>query len=421
MRTSLSNQIFEFAKQRYADLGVDVKSAMSRLDSIPVSIQCWQGDDIGGFENSAGILTGGIQVTGNYPYKARNAEELRVDLQKAISLIPGKSRVNIHAIYLESDAPVQRDAIEPMHFQNWVEWARMNNLGLDFNPSCFSHPLSNSGFTLSHNDSGIRQFWIDHCKASRRVSAYLGKELGSPSIMNIWVPDGMKDITFNRLEPRQRMLESLDNIISDKISHDYHIDSVESKLFGIGAESFTVGSNEFLLGYASSRQVSLTLDSGHFHPSESVSDKISSAILYVPSLLLHISRPVRWDSDHVVILNDDTQEIVNEVIRNELCSKVHIGLDFFDASINRIAAWVIGARSVKKALLRALLEPALLISKAESEHDYTTRLALLEDQKSLPWQIVWDRWCLSHDVPMDSCWLKEVNSYEKEVMSQRQL
>jgi L-rhamnose isomerase len=239
--------------------------------------------------------------------------------------------------------------------------------------------------------------------------------------MNIWVPDGMKDITFNRLAPRQRMLDSLDDIISEKICRSHHIDSVESKLFGIGAESFTVGSNEFLLGYAISRQVSLTLDSGHFHPTESVADKVSSAILYVPSLLLHISRPVRWDSDHVVILNDETQDIANEVIRNKLCSTVHIGLDFFDASINRIAAWVIGTRSVKKALLRSLLEPASLLSRAENDQDYTTRLALLEDQKSLPWQIVWDRWCLRHDVPMDTDWLKEVNSYEKEVMAQRQI
>lgn len=421
MRNNLSEQTFEFAKQRYADLGVDIESAMSVLDSIPLSIQCWQGDDIGGFESSVEPLTGGIQVTGNYPYKARNAEELRADLEKAISLIPGKNRVNIHAIYLESDNPVQRDAIEPRHFQNWVEWAKANDLGLDFNPSCFSHPLSSSGFTLSHSDTGIRQFWIDHCKASRKVSAYFGKELGSPSVMNIWVPDGMKDITFNRLAPRQRMLDSLDDIISDKISQSHHIDSVESKLFGIGAESFTVGSHEFLLGYASSRKISLTLDSGHFHPTESVSDKISSAILYVPSLLLHVSRPVRWDSDHVVILNDETQDIANEVIRNGLCSKVHIGLDFFDASINRIAAWVIGTRSVKKALLRALLEPASLLSRAESNQDYTTRLVLLEDQKSLPWQIVWDRWCLTHDVPMDTDWLREVNRYEKEVMIQRQL
>ena len=400
--TKLIEQAFELAKQRYADIGVDVDQAMARLDSVPVSMHCWQGDDVRGFENPQGALTGGIQATGNYPGKARNAAELRADLEKAMSLIPGPKRLNLHAIYLESDTPVERDAIEPKHYAGWVEWAKQQQLGLDFNPSCFSHPLSADGFTLSHPDKAIRQFWIDHCKASRRVSAYFGEQLGTPSVMNIWVPDGMKDLTVDRLAPRQRLLSALDEVIADKLDPQHHIDAVESKLFGIGAESYTVGSNEFFMGYATSRQTALTLDAGHFHPTEVISDKISTAMLYVPRLLLHVSRPVRWDSDHVVLLDDETQAIASEIVRHQLFDKVHIGLDFFDASINRIAAWVIGTRNTKKALLRALLEPTERLRQAEAAGDYTARLALLEEQKSLPWQAVWEAWCLRHDVPADA-------------------
>ncbi len=417
--TKLIEQAFELAKQRYAETGVDVEQAIQRLDSVPVSMHCWQGDDVRGFENPQGTLTGGIQATGNYPGRARNAEELRADLDKALSLIPGPKRLNLHAIYLESDQPVERDAIEPKHFANWVEWAKQNSLGLDFNPSCFSHPLSADGFTLSHADHNIRQFWIDHCKASRRVSAYFGEQLGTPSLMNIWVPDGMKDITVDRMAPRQRLLSALDEIIAEKLNPAHHIDAVESKLFGIGAESYTVGSNEFFLGYASSRQTALTLDAGHFHPTEVISDKISAAMLYVPRLLLHVSRPVRWDSDHVVLLDDETQAIASEIVRHQLFDKVHIGLDFFDASINRIAAWVIGTRNAKKALLRALLEPTERLRRIEAEGDYTARLALLEEQKSLPWQAVWEAWCLRHDVPADASWLSEVRHYEQHILSQR--
>lgn len=417
--TKLIEQAFELAKQRYAETGVDVEQAIQRLDSVPVSMHCWQGDDVRGFENPQGTLTGGIQATGNYPGRARNAEELRADLDKALSLIPGPKRLNLHAIYLESDQPVERDAIEPKHFANWVEWAKQNSLGLDFNPSCFSHPLSADGFTLSHADQNIRQFWIDHCKASRRVSAYFGEQLGTPSLMNIWVPDGMKDITVDRMAPRQRLLSALDEIIAEKLNPAHHIDAVESKLFGIGAESYTVGSNEFFLGYASSRQTALTLDAGHFHPTEVISDKISAAMLYVPRLLLHVSRPVRWDSDHVVLLDDETQAIASEIVRHQLFDKVHIGLDFFDASINRIAAWVIGTRNAKKALLRALLEPTERLRRIEAEGDYTARLALLEEQKSLPWQAVWEAWCLRHDVPADASWLSEVRHYEQHILSQR--
>ncbi|URQ59216.1 L-rhamnose isomerase [Pantoea alhagi] len=417
--TRLTEQAFELAKQRYADNGVDVEAAMEQLDTIPVSMHCWQGDDVRGFENPQGALTGGIQATGNYPGRARNASELREDVDVALGLIPGPKRFNLHAIYLESDGPVERNEIEPQHFANWVSWAKERQLGLDFNPTCFSHPLSASGFTLSHADERIRQFWIDHCKASRKVSAWFGEQLGTPSVMNIWVPDGMKDVTVDRLAPRQRLMQALDEVLSEKLNPAHHIDAVESKLFGIGAESYTVGSNEFYLSYATSRQTALTLDAGHFHPTEMISDKISAVMLYVPRLLLHVSRPVRWDSDHVVLLDDETQAIAHEIVRQKLFDKVHIGLDFFDASINRIAAWVIGTRNAKKALLRALLEPTGKLRAIEAAGDYTARLALLEEQKSLPWQAVWESYCLRHDVPADAGWLRSVRDYEEQILSQR--
>ncbi|WP_455820887.1 L-rhamnose isomerase [Pseudomonas cerasi] len=412
-------QAFALAKQRFADIGVDVDAALSQLDQTPVSMHCWQGDDVRGFENPQGALTGGIQATGNYPGRARNVKELRSDLDLAMALIPGPKRLNLHAIYLESEQAVKRNEIKPQHFAGWVSWARDRQLGLDFNPSCFSHELSADGFTLAHSNHEIRQFWIEHCQASRRVSAYLGEQLGTASVMNIWVPDGMKDLTVDRLAPRQRLMESLDEVIGEKLNPAHHIDAVESKLFGIGAESYTVGSNEFCLGYAASRQIALTLDAGHFHPTEVISDKISTAMLYVPRLLLHVSRPVRWDSDHVVVLDDETQAIASEIVRQRLFDKVHIGLDFFDASINRIAAWVIGTRNAKKALLRALLEPVDMLKTLENDGDYTARLALLEEQKSLPWQAVWEAWCLRHDVPVGAGWLNDVRHYEQQILSQR--
>jgi len=417
--TRTIEQAFELARMRFAEIGVDVDAAMARLDKLPVSMHCWQGDDVRGFENPQGALTGGIQATGNYPGRARNATELRADLEQALSLIPGPKRLNLHAIYLESDTPVGRNEIEPRHFANWVEWAKTNGLGLDFNPSCFSHPLSENGFTLACANDEIRQFWIDHCKASRKVSAWFGEQLGTPSVMNIWIPDGMKDLPIDRFAPRQRLLNSLDEVISEKLSPAHHIDAVESKLFGIGAESYTAGSNEFYFGYAASRQTALCLDAGHFHPTETISDKISTAMLYVPRLLLHVTRPVRWDSDHVVLLDDETQAIAHEIVRQQLFDKVHIGLDFFDASINRIAAWVIGTRNAKKALLRALLEPVEQLKTLEQEGDYTARLALLEEHKSLPWQAVWEAYCLRHDVPADASWLEDVRHYEKQTLSKR--
>lgn len=407
------------AGKRYADLGIDVEAALAALDSIPVSMHCWQGDDVTGFEVNAGALTGGIQATGNYPGKARNAAELRQDLETAMALIPGAKRLNLHAIYLESETPVARDQIKPEHFANWVQWAKKMQIGLDFNPSCFSHPLSADGMTLSHPDATVRQFWIDHCKASRRISAYFGEQLGSASVMNIWVPDGMKDTPADRLAPRQRLMAALDEVISEKLPLEHHIDAVESKLFGIGAESYTVGSNEFFMGYAATRGVALCLDAGHFHPTEVISDKISAASLYVDQLLLHVSRPVRWDSDHVVLLDDETQAVANEIIRNDLTGRVHIGLDFFDASINRIAAWVIGTRNMKKALLRALLEPISTLRTAELSGDYTSRLALMEETKSLPWAAVWDHYCAQQNVPVGSAWLDAVKTYEKTVLAAR--
>ncbi|MEF9678117.1 L-rhamnose isomerase [Pectobacterium aroidearum] len=411
---------WQLAKARYASLNIDVEAALEQLDQIPVSMHCWQGDDVAGFENTGGPLTGGIQATGNYPGKASTPDELRADLEQAFALIPGPKRLNLHAIYLESAQPVARNEIAPEHFRTWVEWAKRHQLGLDFNPTCFSHPLSADGFTLSHPDEKVRRFWIEHCQASRRISAYFGRELGTPSVMNIWVPDGMKDLTIDRLAFRQRLLSALDEIIAEPLDQAHHIDAVESKLFGIGAESFTVGSNEFYLGYAASRGTALCLDAGHFHPTEVISDKISSAILYVPRLLLHVSRPVRWDSDHVVLLDDETQAIAHEIVRHKLLNRVHIGLDFFDASINRIAAWVIGTRNMKKALLRALLEPTETLRKLEQNSDYTARLALLEEQKSLPWQAVWEHYCQRHDVIPGSEWLQQVRQYEETILTQRQ-
>ena len=409
---------YQIAKSRFAEIGVDTDAAIAAMARLPISVHCWQGDDVAGFEKQEGELTGGIQATGNYPGKARSADELRLDLDKAFSLIPGPKRLNLHACYLEADHKVDRNEIKPEHFANWVKWAKKHQIGLDFNPTYFSHPLSNDG-TLTHTNDQIRQFWIDHGKACRKVSEYFGKELGTASIMNIWLPDGMKDITVDKFGPRQRLVESIDEIISEKIDPKYHIDAVESKLFGIGLESYTVGSNEFYLAYATSRKTALCLDAGHFHPTEVISDKISAVMPFVEHLLLHVSRPVRWDSDHVVLFDDETQNIASEIIRNKLFDRVHIGLDFFDASINRIAAWVIGTRNMKKCLLKALLEPTDKLKQYEHDRDFTSRLALLEEQKSLPWQAVWDKYCQLNNVPVGQSWLDEVRQYEQQVLSQR--
>ena len=411
-------QAYELAKKQFADIGVDTEQALVLLDKLPISMHCWQGDDVGGFEQGAGALSGGIQATGNYPGKARTPQELRADLDKAISLIPGKKRLNLHASYLEADHKVDRNEIKPEHFASWVVWAKINNMGLDFNPTYFSHPLSTEA-TLSHSNKEIRDFWIEHGKACRKISEYFGKELGTASVMNIWIPDGSKDLVVDKFAPRQRLVDALDKIIAEKIDPKYHLDAVESKLFGIGVESYTVGSNEFYTSYAVSRGTALCLDAGHFHPTEVISDKISAVMPFIQHLLLHVSRPVRWDSDHVVLLDDETQAIASEIIRNQLFDRVHIGLDFFDASINRIAAWVIGTRNMQKALLRALLEPTQELRDLENARDFGSRLALLEEQKSLPWQAVWDMYCERHNVPVGRRWLDEVRNYEKAVLSQR--
>lgn len=410
---------YQIAKKQFAELGIDTDKAIEKVNDIPISIHCWQGDDVRGFESPEKELSGGIQATGNYVGRATNATQLRQDLDKAFSLIPGAKRLNLHAIYLESDTPVDRDKIEPKHFANWVEWAQKGQIGLDFNPSCFSHALSENGMTLSHPDEKVRQFWIDHCKASRRVSEYFGKELGTPSVMNIWVPDGMKDMPADRLAPRQRLMESLDEIISDKIDTKYHKDAVESKLFGIGAEAYTVGSNEFYMGYATSRDILLCLDAGHFHPTEVISDKISACSLYVNEFILHVTRPMRWDSDHIVSFDTETQEIAKEIVRHNLFDRVNVGLDFFDASINRIAAWVIGTRNMRKALLKALLEPSDHLKQLELDGDYTSRLALLEEGHSMPWAAVWDYYCMRNEVPVGTQWLQDVKAYEEETLLNR--
>ena len=408
---------YELASERYAAIGVDTQSILKRLDEIPISIHCWQGDDVRGFENPDGDLTGGIQTSGNYPGRARNADELRADLEVVLAQVAGRKRLNLHAIYLESDTPVERDAIEPRHFEQWVKWAKANDLGLDFNPTCFSHPLSEKA-TLSHPDAVVRKFWINHCIASRRISEYFGIELGTPAVMNIWIPDGDKDLPVDRLEPRKRLMEALDEIIAAPIGNHHKV-AVEGKLFGIGSESYTAGSNDFYLAYAVTRKVLLCLDAGHFHPTENVADKISTALCFLDEILLHVSRPVRWDSDHVVLLDDATMAIAQEIVRANALSRVNIGLDFFDASINRLAAWIIGARNMRKALLLALLEPAAKLRDAERRSDGATRMALFEEQKSMPWAAVWDYYCLSKNVPVGIEWLDTVRTHEENIAGNR--
>ena len=409
---------YAFARERFAEHEVETDRVLNDLDKIPISIQCWQGDDVLGFESPNGSLTGGIQTTGNYPGRARNVEELRADMELAFSLIPGAKRVNLHAIYLEANSPVERDAIEPRHFQGWIDWARQKGLGLDFNPTCFSHPKSAQNLTLSHPDPAIRKFWIDHCIASRNISEHMGRELNSPAVMDIWIPDGYKDVPADRLTPRKRLLASLDAILA-AVNGKHHKVAVEGKLFGIGAESYTVGSNEFYMAYAATRKTLLCLDAGHFHPTENVADKISTSLCYIDEILLHVSRPVRWDSDHVVLFDDPTIAIAQEIVRSNGLDKVYIGLDYFDASINRVAAWVIGTRNMRKALLFALLEPKNELTKAECRFDYTTRLVLMEEAKSLPWSAVWDYYCMTKNVPLGSGWLSAVRKYEAELQGKR--
>ncbi|MFV2050975.1 L-rhamnose isomerase [Metabacillus litoralis] len=411
---------YELAKIEYEKWGINVDEVLQQLQQVPISIHCWQGDDVGGFEVNKGELSGGIDVTGNYPGKARTPEELRSDLEKALSLIPGKHRVNLHAIYAETNGEaVERDRLEPKHFENWVNWAKEHGLGLDFNPTLFSHEKSADGLTLSHPDPEIREFWINHCIASRKIAEYFGKELGTPALTNVWIPDGYKDVPSDRLTPRVRLKESLDKIFEVEIDEQYNIDAVESKLFGIGSEAYVVGSHEFYMGYALKNNKLCLLDTGHYHPTEMVSNKISSMLLYSDKLALHVSRPVRWDSDHVVTLDDELKEISLEIVRNNALDKVMIGLDFFDASINRVAAWTIGTRNMIKSLLYAMLVPNNHLKLLQEEGNFTERLALMEEFKTYPFGAIWDYYCEQMGVPVKETWLEDVKKYEKEVLSQR--
>jgi L-rhamnose isomerase len=404
---------YGIAKERYALIGVDTDRAVETLSQVALSLHCWQGDDVGGFEN-AGELSGGIAATGNYPGKARTADELRRDLDLVYRLLPGHHRLNLHAMYAETGGrKVDRNELRPEHFTAWADWAKANEHGVDFNPTCFSHPRAASGFTLASYDAGIRNFWIEHCIASRQIGAYFGRELGKTCVTNIWIPDGYKDTPVDRLRPREWLKDSLDKIFAGPIDPRYNLDAIEGKLFGLGVESYTAGSHEFYLGYAVAHQILLTLDAGHYHPTESIADKISAALLYVPEILLHVSRGVRWDSDHVVILNDDLQAIAQEIVRGGFLQRVHIGLDYFDASINRVAAWTIGARNTLRALLMALVEPIDQLRAVEQAGDYTQRLALLEELKGLPFGAVWDYHCLKYGVPVGLQYLDEIRAYEQ--------
>jgi len=409
---------YNAAKDQFNSIGVDVESALERLKEFSISVQCWQGDDVGGFETPDSVLSGGgIQVTGNHLGKARTIIELQTDMEKVFSLVPGNHRYNLHSIYGDfSGVRVSRNEIEPKHFEGWVEWAKKNNLKLDFNATCFSHPKADSGYTLSSSDRGVREFWIEHVKRVREITAYFGKELNSPSVHNLWIPDGIKDIPYDRWTPREILKESLDEIYKIEYPIERMKDAVESKLFGIGSESYVVGSHEFYLGYALTRNKMVCLDMGHFHLTENVSDKISSILQFSDEILFHISRAVRWDSDHIPILNDELREVATQIVRYNLDKRINIALDFFDASLNRIGAYVLGIRSTLKSLLIALLEPASRIREAEEKEDYLSRLVLMEESKFHLVGSVWDYYCHVNNVPLESNWLKEVVDYEKKVL-----
>ncbi|MED5020811.1 L-rhamnose isomerase [Paenibacillus chibensis] len=410
---------FNEAKKLYEKHGIDVEDALDRLSRIKISLHCWQGDDVRGFMNRGQELSGGIAVTGSYPGRAATPNQLREDIEKAFALIPGRHKVNLHAIYADTDEQVDLDELAPRHFASWVNWAKEKGYGLDFNPTCFSHEKAKDGFTLSHPDSEIRAFWIRHGKASRKIAESFGRELGQPCVTNFWIPDGYKDTPVDRMMPRVRLMESLDDIFSEPISEEYNIDAVESKLFGIGSESYVVGSHEFYMGYALTRGKTVCFDLGHFHPTETIANKLSSWLLFGDQLLLHVSRPVRWDSDHVVTMDDELLEIARELVRGGLLDRTHIGLDFFDGTINHVAAWVIGTRNTLKALLRAMLEPVDRLKEIELEGDFTSRLALVEEFKSYPFGAIWDYYCSMAGTPVREEWLTEVKRYEREVLFTR--
>lgn len=418
---SIIRKDYQSARDRYAEAGVNTEEAVKLLSALSLSLHCWQGDDVGGFERPAASLSGGgIQVTGNYPGKARSIDELRMDLKQAYRLIPGGHRLNLHAIYGEFGGKfVDRDEITVAHYRGWIDWAKQEGLKLDFNATCFSHPKADAGFTLSHRDREIRDFWIEHVKRCREISAVMGRELHGPCIHNLWIPDGSKDSPVDRWTFRELLKQSLDEIYSISYQSSEMKDAVESKLFGIGSEAFVVGSHEFYLGYALSRKKMVCLDMGHFHPTELVADKISAILQFSDELLLHVSRGVRWDSDHVVILNDELRCLAEEVVRSNALNRVHIALDFFDGSMNRIGAWVIGARSTLRALLSALLEPRVKLREYENKGDFFGRLALAEEAKLLPLGAVWDYFCLLQDVPIGETWIGQVHRYEREILSKR--
>ncbi len=411
---------FEDAKKQYASLGVDAAQAIEQLDKLSISIHCWQADDVSGFENPEGELTGGIQATGNYPGKARTMEELRSDFEKVLSLVPGIHRISLHAIYGDFGGEfVDRDQIEPKHFQSWIDWAKKVGVKLDFNSTFFSHDKANSGYTLSDFDPEIREFWKEHLRRCRRIAAEIGRQQGDPCIHNIWIPDGEKDKTVSRYAHRTLLQESLDEVLSEKISTEYLKDCVECKLFGIGSESFVTGSHEFYMGYAVKNNMMLTLDAGHFHPTEVISDKLSSLLLFVPEINLHVSRPERWDSDHVVILSDELLAIAQEIVRSGEMNRVHVGLDYFDASINRIGAYVVGIRSAQKALLQALLEPTDKLREFEKQNRNFERMAYLEELKAMPWNALYRYYCLQKGVPVGDAYISGIEEYEAQVTSKR--
>ena len=406
---------YDLARQAFADWGVDTEDAMAALAAVPISLHCWQGDDVRGFERKSGLSGGGIQATGNHPGRARNPAELRADLEFAYHLIPGKHRLNLHACYLDTSEQPDRDQIEYRHFAPWVDWARDNGLGLNFNPTFFAHAKADDNLTLSHPDAGIRDFWIEHGRRCREIATRMGRELGSAAVNNIWVPDGSKDTPVDRMAARRRLEASLDALFADAFPKTELIDAVESKLFGIGVESMTVGSHEFYLGYAIRKGTALCLDMGHFHPTESVADKLSAVALSVEDLLLHISRPVRWDSDHVVLLNDDLLAMAQELVFADLLPRTRIGLDFFDATISRTAAWVTGVRNMQKALLRAFLLPQARLKAVEERLDFTARLVLTEELRDLPFAAVWAEHCARAEVPLGQGLLAELETYQARV------
>ena len=421
MKSNQTEDSYELARLKYEELGVDTDLVLEKMEKIPLSIHCWQGDDVGGFEHPESQLTGGgILATGNYPGKARSIEELQKDLSKAFSLIPGIHRVNLHAIYGNFGSKfVERNEININHFQIWIDWAKKENLGLDFNPTLFSHPKADSGYTLSSKVPEIRNFWIEHVMRCREISVEMGKQLNEKVIHNIWIPDGSKDTPVDRMGYRELLKDSLDRIFKQKLDSHFIQDSLEGKLFGIGSEAFVVGSYDFYLSYAAKNDLMLTLDSGHFHPTESIGDKISAILPFVSGILFHISRGLRWDSDHVVTMNDQVIEIAEEIIRSNGLKKTFIGLDYFDASINRIAAWVIGARSTLKSILYALLQPIVILKNYEERGQLFQRLALLEELKTLPFGSVWDYYCYKHNVPVGKDWIKDIEEYEHSVLSKR--